>query len=97
MSIICASTLLIRAMNDNEIDEVEALVNNIIRQNEEVATRLMTPDEAIEAGALALFGEKYGEEVRFVQAGLGREENDDAAYRLNMVAPMCVVSAISAS
>ena len=73
-----------RAMNDNEIDEVEALVNNIIRQNEEVATRLMTPDEAIEAGALALFGEKYGEEVRVLSMGLGREENDDAAYSVEL-------------
>ena len=73
-----------RAMNDNEIDEVEALVNNIIRQNEEVATRLMTPDEAIEAGALALFGEKYGEEVRVLSMGLGRDENDDAAYSVEL-------------
>ena len=73
-----------RAMNDNEIDEVEALVNNIIRQNEEVATRLMTPDEAIEAGALALFGEKYGDEVRVLSMGLGREENDDAAYSVEL-------------
>ena len=73
-----------RAMNDNEIDEVETLVNNIIRQNEEVATRLMTPDEAIEAGALALFGEKYGEEVRVLSMGLGRDENDDAAYSVEL-------------
>ena len=73
-----------RAMNDNEIDEVEKLVNNIIRQNEEVATRLMTPDEAIEAGALALFGEKYGEEVRVLSMGLGRDENDDAAYSVEL-------------
>ena len=69
-----------RAMNDNEIDEVEALVNNIIRQNEEVATRLMTPEEAIEAGALALFGEKYGDEVRVLSMGLGKNDDDAASY-----------------
>ena len=72
-----------RAMNDNEIDEVEALVNNIIRQNEEVATRLMTPEEAIEAGALALFGEKYGDEVRVLSMGLGKNDDDTASIRLN--------------
>ena len=71
-------------MNDNEIDAVEAMVNTIIRQNDEVATRLMTPDEAIEAGALALFGEKYGEEVRVLSMGLGRDENDEAAYSVEL-------------
>ena len=73
-----------RAMNDNEIDEVEALVNNIIRQNEEVATRLMTPEEAIEAGALALFGEKYGDEVRVLSMGLGKNDDDAASYSVEL-------------
>jgi len=44
-------------------------VNARIRENHEVVTRLMTPDEAIEAGAMALFGEKYGDEVRVVSMG----------------------------
>jgi alanyl-tRNA synthetase len=76
-----------RAMNDNEIDAVEAMVNNIIRQNDEVATRLMTPDEAIEAGALALFGEKYGEEVRVLSMGHAGQEGaktDAAAYSVEL-------------
>ncbi len=73
-----------RAMNDNEIDAVEAMVNGIIRQNEEVATRLMTPEEAIDAGALALFGEKYGDEVRVLSMGLGRAENDAASYSVEL-------------
>ena len=73
-----------RAMNDTEIDAVEVMVNNIIRQNDEVATRLMTPDEAIEAGALALFGEKYGEEVRVLSMGLGRDDDNDAAYSVEL-------------
>jgi len=49
--------------------EVEAEVNDLIRQNEDVTTRLMTPQEAMDAGAMALFGEKYGDEVRVVSMG----------------------------
>ena len=57
------------AVDDDDLAAVEAEVNAAIRANGEVVTRLMTPDEAIEAGALALFGEKYGEEVRVVSMG----------------------------
>lgn len=48
---------------------VEAEVNRRVRGNSEVTTRLMTPDDAIAEGAMALFGEKYGEEVRVVSMG----------------------------
>ena len=48
---------------------IEAEVNAEIRANEPVVTRLMSPDEAIEAGAMALFGEKYGDEVRVLSMG----------------------------
>jgi alanyl-tRNA synthetase len=48
---------------------VEAEVNARIRDNSEVRTRLMTPDAAVAEGAMALFGEKYGEEVRVVSMG----------------------------
>ncbi|WP_424813864.1 alanine--tRNA ligase [Roseococcus sp. YIM B11640] len=48
---------------------VEAEVNARIRENAEVTTRLMTPDAAVGEGAMALFGEKYGEEVRVVSMG----------------------------
>ena len=58
-----------RALSPDEIAAIEADVNARIRQNAEVTTRLMTPDAAIEAGAIALFGEKYGEEVRVVAMG----------------------------
>ena len=58
-----------KAMTLEDIDQVERIVNAQIRLNEGVATRLMTPEEAIEAGALALFGEKYGDEVRVVSMG----------------------------
>jgi alanyl-tRNA synthetase len=50
---------------------VETEVNARIRENSEVGTRLMTPDEAVAEGAMALFGEKYGEEVRVVAMGHG--------------------------
>ena len=56
-------------MSDEEIARVEVLVNEQIRQNAEVSTRLMPPEKAIEAGALALFGEKYGTEVRVLAMG----------------------------
>ncbi|MDP2130351.1 MAG: alanine--tRNA ligase [Erythrobacter sp.] len=53
----------------DDIAAVEAEVNAEIRANEQVSTRLMTPDDAVEAGALALFGEKYGDEVRVLSMG----------------------------
>jgi alanyl-tRNA synthetase len=58
-----------KALTAEEMALVEADVNAQIRSNAPVATRLMTPDEAIEAGALALFGEKYGDEVRVLSMG----------------------------
>jgi alanyl-tRNA synthetase len=58
-----------KALSREEIDAVEAEVNAQIRSNEPVTTRLMTPDEAISAGAMALFGEKYGDEVRVLSMG----------------------------
>ena len=57
------------ALTAQEIAEIEAEVNAEIRANEAVSTRLMTPDDAVAAGALALFGEKYGDEVRVLSMG----------------------------
>lgn len=57
------------AMKAEEIVAVEDIVNCRIRMNSSVSTRLMTPDEAVKEGALALFGEKYGDEVRVVSMG----------------------------
>jgi alanyl-tRNA synthetase len=59
------------ALTQQEIADVEADVNAQIRHNEPVETRLMTPDDAIAAGAMALFGEKYGDEVRVLSMGRG--------------------------
>jgi alanyl-tRNA synthetase len=58
-----------KALTPDEIAAVEADVNAQIRSNSPVVTRLMTPDEAIAAGAMALFGEKYGDEVRVLSMG----------------------------
>ena len=57
------------AMSSSELADAEAAVNAKIRQNGSVTTRLMTPDDAIAVGAMALFGEKYGDEVRVVAMG----------------------------
>ncbi|KQS04827.1 alanine--tRNA ligase [Sphingomonas sp. Leaf357] len=69
------------AIDPARIGEVEADVNHQIRGNGAVSTRLMTPDEAIEEGAMALFGEKYGDEVRVVSMGA---EADGRVYSLEL-------------
>ncbi len=61
---------------------VEAEVNARIRENSEVTTRLMTPAAAVAEGAMALFGEKYGEEVRVVAMGSG--EGNKPAYSIEL-------------
>ena len=53
----------------NEIYEIETQVNSMIKNKSEVKTRIMTPKEAVNHGALALFGEKYGDEVRVLSMG----------------------------
>jgi len=58
-----------KAISADELSEIETVVNAQVRANTDVTTRLMTPDEAVEAGAMALFGEKYGDEVRVVAMG----------------------------
>ncbi|MFS8182379.1 alanine--tRNA ligase [Pseudovibrio denitrificans] len=58
-----------KPVSAEETTKVEALANEIVLQNGAVETSLMEVDEAIEAGAMALFGEKYGDEVRVVSMG----------------------------
>jgi alanyl-tRNA synthetase len=69
-----------QAVTADEIAMIEADVNGQIRGNQAVTTRLMTPDDAVAAGALALFGEKYGEEVRVLTMG----KSDDTHYSLEL-------------
>jgi alanyl-tRNA synthetase len=58
-----------KPMTAGELAEVETMANEIILQNSPVTTRLMAVDDAIAEGAMALFGEKYGDEVRVVSMG----------------------------
>ncbi|MEP6340235.1 alanine--tRNA ligase, partial [Parasphingorhabdus sp.] len=70
----------VAALTDEEIAKVEADVNAQIRGNSDVVTRLMSPDDAVAAGALALFGEKYGDEVRVLS--MGTEDDTDYSVEL---------------
>ena len=63
-----------KPIEDQEMSKINEAVNNIVKGSSEVQTRIMTPKEAVKMGALALFGEKYGEEVRVVF--MGKENNN---------------------
>ncbi len=58
-----------KLIENNEVNKIEKLVNEMVATSSDVKTRIMTPNEAVENGALALFGEKYGEEVRVLSMG----------------------------
>ncbi|MFB2606309.1 alanine--tRNA ligase-related protein, partial [Rhizobium phaseoli] len=60
-----------KPMTAEELKIVEEMANEIVLQNAPVTTRLMSVDDAIAEGAMALFGEKYGDEVRVVSMGTG--------------------------
>jgi alanyl-tRNA synthetase len=70
------------ALLAEDIAVIEAEVNAEIRANQAVSTRLMSPDDAIEAGAMALFGEKYGDEVRVL--GMGRAGEGGRPYSVEL-------------
>ena len=76
-----------KPLNAAEIAAVEEEVNRRVAINAAVETHLMTPDDAIEAGALALFGEKYGDEVRVVS--MGGAANDDGGKRAAFSVELC--------
>ena len=58
-----------KPIEKSEITKIENLVNDIVSNSSDVKTRIMTPKEAVDNGALALFGEKYGDEVRVLSMG----------------------------
>jgi alanyl-tRNA synthetase len=69
-------------LKPDELDRIEAEVNAVIRQNLPAVTQEMTPDAAIEAGAIALFGEKYGDSVRVLALGRALEGEGDYSVEL---------------
>jgi len=73
-----------KAVSPAELARVQTIVNERIRMNSDVSTRIMTPDAAIKLGALALFGEKYGEEVRVVQMGGPAENGSVTAWSVEL-------------
>ena len=76
-----------KALTKDELFAVQSSVNFYIRQNTEVSTRVMSPDDARKLGATALFGEKYGEEVRVVSMGYDQKSGkglDGNGYSLEL-------------
>ncbi|MGB1483300.1 MAG: alanine--tRNA ligase [Paracoccaceae bacterium] len=76
-----------KALTAQELQLVETEVNAYIRQNSAVTTRIMTPDDARAIGAQALFGEKYGDEVRVVSMGQAEDSGkgmDQTTYSLEL-------------
>jgi alanyl-tRNA synthetase len=67
-----------------ELAEVEDIANRVVLQNEPVVTRLMAVDEAVASGARALFGEKYGDEVRVVSMGTTDGGNGPRPYSVEL-------------
>ena len=63
-----------KPIEKDEIIKIESMVNDMVSKSSDVKTRIMTPKEAVDNGALALFGEKYGEEVRVLS--MGNENNN---------------------
>jgi len=72
-----------KPIEHEEINIIENIVNTKILEKEKISTQTMTPDKAIKKGAIALFGEKYGSEVRVVSMG-GKSENDRMAWSVEL-------------
>jgi len=69
-----------KAVSNDDLIKIENEVNEIIKQKSEVSTKIMTPDEAVKQGAMALFGEKYGDKVRVLSMG----NTDDKSYSVEL-------------
>jgi len=73
-----------KALEPDDLAAAEEAVNRQIALNTEVVTHLMDPEAAVEAGAMALFGEKYGDEVRVLSMGRSGPLGDDAHYSVEL-------------
>ena len=73
-----------KGLSADELAKVEAIANDVVLQNDEVSTRLMSVDAAIAEGAMALFGEKYGDEVRVVSMGRNEPGSKRQIYSLEL-------------
>jgi alanyl-tRNA synthetase len=73
-----------KPMTAEDMAFVEAMANDIVLQNDAVNTRLMSVDDAVAEGAMALFGEKYGDEVRVVSMGRNPEGSAKVSYSLEL-------------
>src|SRR6478736_6507 len=71
-----------KPVSPEELEKIEAQVNAVVRQNSDTTTRLMATDQAIAAGAEALFGEKYGDEVRVLS--MGADLDADKSYSVEL-------------
>jgi alanyl-tRNA synthetase len=69
-----------KSLSEGEIKNIEGIVNNIINSNLNVETKLMKSEDAINSGALALFGEKYDDEVRVLSIG----DNNSSSYSVEL-------------
>jgi alanyl-tRNA synthetase len=73
-----------KPMTAEDMAFVEAMANDVVLQNDAVNTRLMSVDDAVAEGAMALFGEKYGDEVRVVSMGRNPEGSAKVSYSLEL-------------
>src|SRR4051794_16787004 len=76
-----------KPITPEELSRVEDIANDVVLENDEVTTRLMALDDAREAGARALFGEKYGDEVRVVS--MGRNDRERGSNALGWSVELC--------
>jgi len=73
-----------KAVSNEELEKIENEVNAVINQKSDVSTKIMTPDEAVKQGAMALFGEKYGEKVRVLSMGNQIGSSVEALYSVEL-------------